>query len=230
PAVVERFEREARAVATLDHPSIVKVHDVDTDGELHYLVMEFVEGSTLHDIVKKKGPMDFLRAAHYVFQTALGLQHAHEAGLVHRDIKPGNLLLDRGGGVKILDLGLARFFHDQGDNLTREHDARSILGTADYLAPEQALDSHNVDIRADIYGLGMTFYYLLAGKAPFAEGTLNQKLIWHQVRQPHPLPALRPSVPPELLAVLERMIAKDPGERFQTPLEAAHALAPWAEV
>src|SRR2546421_1855281 len=146
--VVERFEREARAVAALDHPNIVKIHDVDHDGKVHYLVMEYVDGSSLQDIVTKKGPLDALRACHYVFQTCLGLQHAHDKGLVHRDIKPGNILLDRSGIIKILDLGLARFFNDQGDNLTREHDATAILGTADYLAPEQAENSHGVDGRA----------------------------------------------------------------------------------
>ena len=200
PEVVERFEREARAVAALDHPNIVKVHDVDKEDKngkaLHYLVMEYAEGTTLQDIVRKKGPMDVLRAAHYVCQAALGLQHAHEAGLVHRDVKPGNILLDRSGTIKILDLGLARFFHDQGDNLTREHDANAILGTADYLAPEQAIDSHLVDNRADVYSLGMTFYYLLAGTAPFAHGTLNQKLIWHQLRQPRPSPPAAPTCRP----------------------------------
>ena len=115
-----------------------------------------------------------------------GLQHAHEIGLVHRDIKPGNILVDRAGVVKILDMGLARFFHDEDDNLTRKND-ENVLGTADYLAPEQALDSHTVDIRADIYSLGATFYYLLTGSAPFPEGSVAQKLIWHQNRQPRPV-------------------------------------------
>ena len=229
PGAVDRFYREGRAVATLDHPNIIKVYDIDFDGKLHYLVMEFAAGSTLQDIVKKKGPMDFVRAAHYIAQAALGLQHAHEGGLVHRDVKPGNILLDRDGTIKVLDLGLARFFNDQGDNLTREHDATAILGTADYLAPEQAINSHTVDVRADIYSLGMTFYYLLTGSAPFADGTLNQKLIWHQVRQPEPIAGRRPDVPAELAAVLERMIAKDPAERFQTPAAVVEALAPWVQ-
>src|SRR5262245_8463680 len=228
-SVVERFEREARAVAALDHPNIIKIHDVDRDGKLHYLVMEYVEGSSLQDIIKKKGPLDALRACHYIFQACLGLQHAHDKGLVHRDIKPGNILLDRSGAVKILDLGLARFFHDQGDNLTREHAPTAILGTADYLAPEQALDSHGVDARADIYSLGMTFYFLLAGKAPFAQGTLNQKLIWHQIRNPESITDLREDIPPELAAVLNRMIEKDPNMRFQSPAEVAEALAFWVQ-
>src|SRR5262249_17856942 len=150
------------------------------DGKLHYLVMEYVDGRSLQEIVKTKGPFDARRACHHVYQTCLGLQHAHDKGLVHRDIKPGNLLLDRSGVIKIHDLGLARFFDDKDDNLTREHDATAVLGTADYLAPEQAVDSHGVDARADLYSLGMTFYFLLTGKAPYAEGTLDQKLVWHQ--------------------------------------------------
>src|SRR5437764_1488469 len=136
-------------------------HDIDQDGDqLHFLVMEFVDGSSLQEIIGKHGPMDLTRAAHYIRQSALGLQHAHEAGLVHRDIKPGNLLLDRSGTVKVLDLGLACFFHDD-DNLSKKYD-ETVLGTSDYLAPEQALDSR-VDIRADIYGLGATFHFLLTG-------------------------------------------------------------------
>ncbi len=229
PSALERFHREGRAVAQLDHPNIVKVHDSDDDGKTHYLVMEYVEGSSLQDIIKRKGPMDVLRACHYVFQACLGLQHAHEAGIVHRDVKPGNLLLDRTGTVKLLDMGLARIFHDPGDNLTRDYDAHSILGTADYLSPEQALNSHGVDHRTDLYSLGMTFYYLLVGRAPFADGTLNQKLIWHQIRNPPPVTSLRPDVPPGLAAVLDRLTAKDPGERFQTAAEAAQALAPFVQ-
>ena len=149
--------------------------------------MEHVDGASLQEIIKKTGPMDVLRACHYIRQAALGLQHAHEtAGLVHRDIKPGNILVDRNGIVKILDMGLARFFHDEEDILTKKYD-ENVLGTADYLAPEQALDSHAVDIRADIYSLGATFYFCLTGRTPFAEGTVAQKLIWHQTRQPKPI-------------------------------------------
>ena len=127
--------------------------------------MEYVDGVDLQDLVARHGPLDPTRAAHYVSQAADGLQHAHQAGLVHRDIKPANLLLSRTGVVKVLDLGLARFFHDDEDTVTKEHSGQAILGTADYLAPEQGRDSHDVDIRADIYSLGATFYFLLAGQA-----------------------------------------------------------------
>src|SRR5579884_1107460 len=157
PSSLERFYREARAVAALDHPNIVRAYDIDQEDNLHFLVMEHVDGANLQEVVKKTGPMDVVRACHYIRQAALGLQHAHEgAGIVHRDIKPSNILVDRNGIVKILDMGLARFFHDEEEVLTHKF-TDDVLGTADYLAPEQALDSHSVDIRADIYSLGATF-------------------------------------------------------------------------
>src|SRR5215831_15554804 len=229
PSSLERFYREARAVAALDHPNIVRAYDIDQDDKLHFLVMEYVDGSSLQDIIKKVGPMDVTRAAHYMRQSALGLQHAHEsAGLVHRDIKPGNILVDRGGVVKILDMGLARFFHDEEDILTKKYD-ENVLGTADYLAPEQALDSHGVDIRADIYSLGATFYFCLTGKTPFSEGTVAQKLIWHQTRQPKPIRSIRPEVPEGVVAVVDKMMAKESGQRYQTPRELMEALQPWMQ-
>jgi len=229
PASLERFYREARAVAALDHPNIVRAYDIDQDDKLHFLVMEFVDGANFQEIVKRSGPMEVLRAAHYIRQAALGIQHAHEAaGLVHRDIKPGNILVDRNGIVKVLDMGLARFFHDEEDILTKKYD-ENVLGTADYLAPEQALDSHGVDIRADIYSLGATFYFILTGRPPFAEGSVAQKLIWHQTRQPKPVRSIRPDVPAELAAVLEKAMAKDPAQRYQTPLAVAEALTPWTQ-
>src|SRR5579885_2755120 len=229
PASLDRFYREARVVAALDHPNIVRAYDIDQDEKLHFLVMEYVDGSSFQEIVKRTGPMDVTRACHYIRQAAQGLQHAHEAaGIVHRDIKPGNILVDRGGTVKVLDMGLARFFHDEEDILTKKYD-ENVLGTADYLAPEQALDSHAVDIRADIYSLGATFYFLLTGRTPFIEGTVAQKLIWHQTRQPKPIRSLRPDVPEELAAVIEKMMAKDPAQRYQSPAAVADALAPWTQ-
>src|SRR5262249_35493788 len=152
-AAKERFYREARVVAALDHPNIVHAYDIGQEEDLHFLVMEYVDGSNLQDIIKKTGPMDVTRACHYIRQAALGLDHAHnQANIVHRDIKPGNILVDRTGCVKILDMGLARFFSDEEDNLTKKFE-EDVLGTADYLSPEQVEDSHNADIRADIYSL-----------------------------------------------------------------------------
>jgi serine/threonine protein kinase len=219
---LKRFYREARASATVDHPNIVKAFDVDQDDKLHFMVMEYVDGVLLEDLVKQVGPLPWLRAAHYIRQAAAGLQHAHEANLVHRDIKPENLVVDRGGTVKILDMGLARFFNEGDELLTR-----GILGTPDYLAPEQSLDSHSVDIRADIYSLGGSFYYLLTGSQPFAEGTLAQKLLWHQTRYPKPIKSFRQDVPDELIAVVDKMMAKNPAERYQTPAEVVQALEPF---
>ncbi|MEZ5949919.1 MAG: serine/threonine-protein kinase [Planctomycetaceae bacterium] len=226
-----RFQREARAVAALDHPNIVRAYDVDQQNEggaeIHYLVMEFVQGTSVENLVKKNGPMNYVSAADIIRQAAEGLYHAHQAGLVHRDIKPGNLLVNETGTVKLLDLGLARFFKEDGEeSLTIKHDEK-VLGTADYLAPEQAVDSHNVDQRGDIYSLGCTFYYALTGHPPFTDGTLVQRLLAHQTRQPPSIKVDRPDIPDSLLAIVEKMMAKRREERYQTARELADALTAW---
>lgn len=226
-----RFHREAQAVASLDHPNIIKAYDVDKesekDTEIHFLVMEFVDGRSLQEIVQQDGPLDFQTAADFIRQSANGLAHAHEAGMVHRDIKPGNLLLDRNQVVKLLDMGLARFFNDADEeSLTVAHDEK-VLGTADYLAPEQALDSHSVDARADIYSLGCTFYFLLTGHPPFTEGTLAQRLMSHQTRQPPPVTDDRPDMPRDLEAILTKMMAKKRENRYQKAAEVVEALTDW---
>lgn len=228
PGAEERFLREARAAAAVDHPNIVRVYDVDRAGTTPFMVMEYVDGTNLHQLVAERGPLPIERAVEYVRQAAVGLHHAHRAGLVHRDIKPGNLLLDRSGTVKVLDLGLARFHIETGrnQNLTQKFDAASILGTADFVAPEQTMNSSRVDIRADLYSLGITFYYLLTGKMPFADGSPAQKILWHQSRDPIPVIELRPDVPDAVAAVLEKLIRKDPAERYQKPAEAVVALRP----
>jgi len=226
PAARERFYREARAVAALDHPNLVRAFDIDRDETLHFIVMEYVDGVSFQDVVKKFGPLDPLRACHYVRQAAIGLDHAHAvAGLIHRDVKPGNVLIDRAGVVKLLDMGLARFFNDETDILTHKYD-EAVLGTADYLSPEQALDSHNVDIRTDIYSLGATFYFILTGQPPFPDGTAAQKLIHHQSKAPRPIRDLRPEVSPAVVQVVERMMRKLPADRYQTPAEVVDALTP----
>jgi serine/threonine-protein kinase len=224
---LERFHREAQAVAALDHRNIVRAYDVDQEDERHFLVMEYVPGQSLHELVVKNGPVDFVAAAEYMRQAAEGLQHAHRMGMVHRDIKPGNLLLDEKGTVKLLDLGLARFFEEKDEHsLTVKHDEK-VLGTADYLSPEQALDSHKVDIRSDIYSLGCTLYFLLTGRPPFPEGTLAQRLMAHQTKPPRPIQESRPDIHPGLQAILERMMAKKPEDRFQTAKETAQELFSW---
>jgi serine/threonine protein kinase len=228
PACLARFYREARAAARLNHPNIVRAHDIDCEDKLHFLVMEYIDGCNLHEFVRRNGVLAPGRAALYLRQAALGLQHAHEAGVVHRDIKPGNLLVDRQGVVRILDMGLARFFHEDSGAYVKEYEDGFVIGTADYLAPEQVVDSQ-VDIRADIYSLGGTLYYLLVGKSPFQEGTPSQKMIWHQVRMPKPVRHLRLEIPIELAKVVDKMLAKEPGRRYQTPAEVAEALAPLAD-
>ncbi len=226
PSALGRFYREARAAGVLDHPNLVKAHDIDQDGGLHFLIMDYIDGSNLQEIVARFGPLSVERAAHYVAQAAAGLQHAHDAGLVHRDVKPANILLDRAGVIRVLDLGLARF-SDPTDQLTLKYDDKNVLGTADYVSPEQALNSHEVDARADIYSLGATLYFLLTGQPPFPGGKIAQKLIWHQVKEPTPVQQLRPDLPEALAAVVTKMMAKDPARRYQSPAEVLEALSPW---
>ncbi len=228
---VERFFREARAVAALDDPNIVRVFDMDRSATAPFMVMEYVDGATLHALVAAGGPMTIARAANYARQAALGLAHAHAAGLVHRDVKPGNLLVDRAGVVKLVDLGLARYCTDtaKNKNLTAQFDANNVVGTADFIAPEQTRDSSAVDIRADIYSLGGTLYYFLTGRSPFEHGTIGQKLEWHQSKPPPPLANYRKGVPDGLVAVLDKMLAKNPDDRYATPAEVAEALAPWGD-
>jgi phosphate ABC transporter phosphate-binding protein len=226
-AAVERFYREARAVATLDHPNVVRVFDVDRKGSDPFMVIEYVDGSDLHALVREHGPLAPDRAAHYIRQAAAGLASAHGAGLIHRDVKPSNVLVDRSGVVKILDLGLARFTQDVSKNqgLTTRFDSNVVLGTVDFMAPEQAVDSSHVDVRTDIYSLGCTFYYLLTGRVPFGEGTIAQKMYAHQHRAPDPVSELCPRLPIGLVEVLERMMAKDPAERYAEANDVVGALA-----
>lgn len=222
-----RFHREARAVAALDHPNIVRAFDVDHEGDTHYLVMEYIDGADLKGLVERDGALAYRTAADYIRQAAEGLAHAHLAGLIHRDMKPANLLVDRKGVVKVLDMGLARFSSDEIDtSLTHDHDER-MLGTVDYLAPEQALDSHLVDARADIYGLGCTLYFSLCGHPPFPEGSVAQRVLAHQAKEPAEINKRRPDAPADLVAICKRMMAKSPAVRYQTAQETARALAEW---
>ncbi len=224
---LQRFYIEAQAVAALDHPNIVRAYDVDSEAEMHYLVMEYVRGKDLMAIVKEADrPLPLATVTSYMLQAAQGLQHAHEAGLIHRDIKPANLLIEDSGLVKILDLGLALFESSEAASVTEAYQEK-VLGTADYLAPEQALDSHNVDVRADIYSLGCTFYFALAGRAPFNEGTLAQRIAQHQTVEPRNLREFRPDCPEELASICHQMLRKDPAERYQKAADVVEALRSW---
>jgi serine/threonine protein kinase len=222
---LRRFQREAQAIAMLDHPNIVRAFDVDREGALHFLVMEFIDGTSLQYLVDARGPLPVERAVNYVAQAALGLQHAHENGLVHRDVKPSNLMLDWAGTVKLLDLGLARFAKS-ADTGSGSHDSQAVIGTADYLAPEQ-VHSSAVDIRADVYALGAVAYFLLNGKPPFDGGDVNQKLTRHHTEVPRRLNELRSDVPARLADVVARMLAKEPAGRPSTPARVIAELRPW---
>ncbi len=230
-SVLDRFYLEAQAVAALDDPNIVRAYDVNKEmqgkREIHYLVMEYVDGCDLQILVQRKGPLDYIQVADFSRQAASGLAHAHESGLIHRDIKPANLLIDERGTVKILDLGLARFFDDRLDaSLTTTHN-ESILGTADYLSPEQALDSHNVDTRTDIYSLGCTCYYMLTGHPPFPDGSVAQRLMSHQAKSPKAIEKIRPDAPADLVTIVEKMLAKSADNRYQTAREVVDAFTAW---
>jgi serine/threonine protein kinase len=231
-----RFEREIKAVGRLAHPNIVQAHDAREIDGTPVLIMELVDGLDLAEIVRRTGPAPVAAACELIRQTALALQCAHEHGLVHRDVKPSNIMLARSGEVKLLDLGLARFYAEgaagvppapAGEEMTGTGQA---MGTADYMAPEQASDSRKVDIRADLYSLGCTLYKLLSGRAPFSgpehRGTLD-KLNAQVHQQPPFIRRLVPDVPEGLAAIMDRLLAKDPDDRFSTPAEVADALAPW---
>ncbi|GIW83054.1 MAG: hypothetical protein KatS3mg105_4861 [Gemmatales bacterium] len=231
-----RLEREARAAAQLSHPNIVVIYDFNQDQEFYYISMEYLQGLDLLQMVEKYGPLPLARACEYIRQAALGLQHAYEAGMVHRDIKPGNLFVTMPknvdpipdprkppvGTVKILDMGLV--LNETGTENSQLTHHGMVVGTPDYISPEQSLDSHQVDIRADLYSLGCTFYFLLTGKPPYGEYKLVQKLMMHQVGTPRPLEELRPGIPKPVTDIVSRLMAKKPEDRFQTPAELADAL------
>jgi hypothetical protein len=234
---VERFQREVKAAARLHHPNIVTAYDADQAGDTHFLVMELVEGTSLDRVVAEEGPLPVPRACDYARQAALGLQHAFERGMVHRDIKPQNLMRTPDGTIKVLDFGLARFARECAPPVAPAPAAvrdgaltqtGTLMGTPDFMAPEQAANAHEADIRADIYSLGCTLYFLLTGRVPFAEVSGLDKVMAHLEQAPPPLTHLRSDVLPGLAAALERMMAKAPAQRYQTPAEVVRALTPFA--
>src|SRR5436305_12503359 len=232
---VQRSYREVQAAAHLTHPNIVLAYDAGQDGSTHFLSMEYVEGTDLARLVRESGPLPVAQACEYMRQAALGLQHAHERGMVHRDIKPHNLLLTHEDGsgktkgpiIKILDMGLALRGGPEKDRAMTQTGA--VLGTPDYIAPEQAINSRSADIRADLYSLGCTFYFLLTGRAPFQGESLTQVLLQHQMEEAPPLEQLRADTPPAVAAVVRKLMAKRPEDRFQTPAELAQVLQALAQ-
>ena len=228
------FLREVQAAAQLTHPNIVMAFDANQSDGRHYLAMEFVDGPNLEHHVRRTGPLPIGLACEIIFQAANGLQHAFEKGMVHRDIKPANLLLHQDAGsdivhVKILDFGLARLEQTEKSSartiVAREN---SVMGTPDFLSPEQSRNLHETDIRSDLYSLGCTFYYLLTAKVPFAGGTTVDKVIRHHQEHAEPVEELRPEVPTVIAAIVRKLMAKKPDERYQTPDELMDALAPHA--
>jgi serine/threonine-protein kinase len=234
----ELFQREVIAVGRLVHPNIVTAYDANVTGDRPYLVMEYVAGPDLERLVAHQGPLRPHVASEIMRQAALGLQYAFEMGMLHRDIKPANILIQSGQGtggpwvVKLVDFGLARL-QEGGDQplaglgtiMTKEN---TVMGTPDYLSPEQSRDLHKVDIRSDLYSLGCTFYYLLTGQVPFPGGTALDKMIRHATEEPTPLEKLRPDIPADVAQVVRRLMAKKPEDRFQTPGDLARALSPLA--
>jgi serine/threonine-protein kinase len=246
PQAAARFQREIEATSQLQHPNIVMACEAfDAEGS-KCLVMEFVEGVDLGRLVRETGPMPIDLACHCLHQAALGLQHAHERGLVHRDLKPSNLLLQATraptsavgrqkliyGNVKILDLGLARFCKAARAN---RHPSATltqidqVMGTPDFMSPEQARDTHKADHLSDLYSLGTTFYFCLAGQPPFPEGDPLEKILKHQFDQPPPVENFRPEMSPSLAKLIRRMMAKDRKQRPQSAAEVAKALEQWQQ-
>lgn len=243
-----RFRKEMRLAAQLNHPHIVQTHDADEAGGLLFLVMEYVEGASLDRVVAKKGPLPVPMACSFARQAALGLQHAHDKGMVHRDIKPHNLMVTKKAQVKVMDFGLARFARTdiEGDDPAAPvrvpfgggrvvsdpmTNPNLLLGTPDYLSPEQAKNSHTVGSRSDLYSLGCTLHFLLTGKPPFADSsTLIDKLLAHTEEPPPDVRAVRPDVPDALAEVLAKLLAKDPAARYPTASDAAAALYPFTRI
>ncbi len=243
---LQRFLREAAAAAKLSHPNIVRAYDVDQFGELYYFAMQYVPGTDLSRLVKQHGPLPITQACNFIYQAAQGLQHVHDHGLVHRDIKPSNLMIGapetagpapasrtavrQANVVKILDLGLARLLDDEepaaGDGRPALTKLGTVLGTADYLAPEQARDSRLADARSDVYSLGCTLYFALTGRPPFPGGSAIEKMMHHQLDEPEPVEQVRPEVPPALAWVVRRMMARQPDQRYPQAGAAAADLLP----
>ncbi len=220
-----RFLVEAQSTARLDHPNIARVHYIGRDRGLPYIVFEYIDGENIRDLVAERGPLPVAESVSYAYQIAHALAHAWQREVVHRDIKPSNILVTVDGQAKLVDMGLARL-RQLNDETEQELTATGItLGTFDYISPEQARDPRLADTRSDIYSLGCTLFYMLAGQAPFAQGTALQKLLQHQSDRPPDLRSFRSDVPDSVSRVVRRMLAKAPADRQQTPIDLIADLA-----
>lgn len=232
PRSVVRFEREMMAIGKLRHPNVIRAEDAGEHEGQFYLVMEYLPGCDLSRLVSRVGPLPIGAACELIRQAALGVQHAHELGLIHRDIKPANLLLTESGIVKVLDLGLALLTSPFTSHTNETTSVGQVMGTVDYMAPEQASNSHQIDIRADVYSLGATLYKLLTGVPPFSSNAIRnpmQKLVALATAIVPPANTLRPDIPDELSQILARLLAKHPDDRFACPADVAAALASLAD-
>jgi serine/threonine protein kinase len=224
---LRRFRNEAQSAARLDHENIGRVYAVGSDGSWHYIVLEYIEGTNLRDLVRDEGPFDPARMVDVSIQVAEALEHASEREVVHRDIKPSNIVITPVGRARIVDMGLARLHQVAGDaDLTV---SGMTLGTFDYISPEQARDPRAADVRSDLYSLGCTMFFMLAGRPPFAEGTMVQKLLQHQQAEPPAIDELRPDVPRRLAGIIARLMEKDPLDRYRRPAELVADLVACAE-
>lgn len=235
PQMIERFRTEVKAAALLTHANIVRAYDAEQAGDLHFLVMEYVDGISLAELIQRNGPLPIDQALGVTRKVAHGLHHAFQQGMVHRDIKPQNIMVTRAGKIRILDFGLARFARERERNSAAvfENDADrqndnaaltqvgSILGTPDYIAPEQVTDATKADTRADIYSLGCTCYFLLTGRPPFPDGNAMQKILAHRDSTPTAVTELRADISEDVAGIVSKMMARDPADRYQTPLEVA---------
>jgi serine/threonine protein kinase len=237
PHLLARFQREARLAMKLKHPNVVRTFQVGSTSGLYYLVMECLEGETLDEVIQRRKKLPIAEAVRIAHQALLGLQHLHEQGMVHRDLKPSNLMVVPAGvgqestlraTVKILDLSLSKALSDESDDGTEGEPQLTtegtLLGTPDYMAPEQARDAHAADIRADIYAIGCVLFHLVAGQTPFPDSNIISQMIRHATEQPKPLKEFNPAVPDGLQQILNWMLAKDPNKRYPTPERAALAL------
>ncbi|MHC5544460.1 serine/threonine-protein kinase, partial [Singulisphaera rosea] len=214
PRAITRFQREARVGAQLQHENLVRIYDEGDSNGKCYLVMEYIEGRTIGAMIAEQGPIAPSFAARMVRQIALGLEHAQQKGLIHRDVNPYNILVTGEGVAKLTDLGLAI---DLAEDIHVTRDGATV-GTFDYVSPEQARHSHSVDTRSDIYSLGCTFYHMLAGQVPFPNPSLPEKLYGHQSLEPEAITAIVPTVPEGLAEVVRTMMRKDPDDRYPNPL------------
>ena len=225
PRAVSRFHREARVGARLQHENLVRIYDFGESNGRYFLVMEYIEGKTIGTLMAEQGPVPPATAARLIRQVALGLEHAHRKGLIHRDVNPFNILVTNDGTAKLADLGLAVIL-DEEERLTRDGAA---VGTWDYVAPEQAKDSRAADARSDVYSLGCTMYHMCAGQVPFPGPSLPEKVLGHQAIDPTPLARKVPGFPEGLSEVVRRMMRKSPDDRYASPMDVARALTPYAD-